>query len=196
MGAKMGNQDSAMGKAGDAEPGMMDNAGKSFRSMTGTKTEEEKNCEDKCNDACPLSLMQRLIATVICWCFGFFISLLAWLRFTDCTVDGDCAPFGILFSCGTLISISSSLFMWGPITQAFAMFERVRICATVTFLIAIISTIVVAAIPEMESGTRAGLVVILCLTQYVTSIWYTLTWIKLPMWEYTLADMICEKICG
>merc|ERR1712070_274254 len=130
---------------------MLDKAGASIRAATGTKREEEKNCEDKCNDACPMTWTQRLIAVACCWGLGFVISLCSWLRFSDCTSSGDCAPFGILFTFGNLISIASSLFMWGPITQAFAMFERIRVCATVTFILAMILTITIACIPDMKS---------------------------------------------
>lgn len=164
----------------------------SMRHATVGKREEEKNCEDQCEEACPMTWTQRIIGYASCFCLGLLISFGSWMRFGDC-MGGDCTSFGFLFSFGNCIMIAGSFFLAGPCTQFFEMFRRVRCIATITFLSAIVLTVIVACIPFDAQG---GIIILLCITQYVSSIWYCLTYVKMPGWNYTAADFITEKCCG
>jgi len=173
----------------------MSSAIRSVESATGNKRQEDKNCEDHCNEQFPMSWTTRLIGFAITTGFGFLISFISWFTIGDCYLRGNCARFGILFTMGNIIGVAGSMFLSGPCTQFFAMFNRIRVVATCLFLSTIVGTIIVCAIPDMESGARAGLIILLCIAQYASAIWYNLTYLKLPGVDYTAADFVTEKLC-
>jgi len=192
-----GGSDSADDAEAKKKPSGVASALRSAGHATGLveKTEEEKTCEDKCEEAIPLTWTQRLIGVVGCASIGFLLSFCSFFRFRDC-MGGDCAPFGVFYTLGNVIILCGTFFWKGPCTQFFEMFKKIRVCATAVFLITMVLTIIFAAIDGISDGARAGLIIIFCMTQSVASFWYTLTWIKFYGVDYTAADFVTQSICG
>jgi len=150
----------------------------------GIKSEEDKTCLDKgedwCDDTlgknCGLTFLQRMIAFVSCVVIGYLISLTSFIRIKDC-VKGDCAGFAIFYTLGNIIAVIGSFFLSGPCSQLKAMFEDGRLCASITFIFFLITTVVIAVVPGIEDGARVGIIVVCVLCQMVAYFWYTISFI-------------------
>ena len=90
---------------------------------------------------CPsLSLKTRIKAWFICLCIGCLISLVS-AGLIKSLMRGDITKFGILYCAGTITSLAASLFLWGPVAQCKAMFDKKRRITTCVFLSCIATTI-------------------------------------------------------
>lgn len=89
---------------------------------------------------------------------------------------GNPRPFVLYFSLGSLVSLSSSFFFTGPWKQLKSMFSPVRVCATLVYLISLGLTLTVALTP-MYVPARGPLLVILVVIQFLSYVWYTLSYV-------------------
>ena len=80
--------------------------------------------------------------------------------------------FGILYCAGTVCSLASSLFLWGPAAQCKAMFDKTRRIVTIIFLSCIAGTVVCIFLYP-----KPMLIMALILVQYCAYFWYTLSFI-------------------
>merc|ERR1712010_319681 len=131
------------------------------------KSEEDKTAldklEDQMDECCPtLTLKQRIIGFVICAGVGLLLTLGSFFRFKKC-VDGDCAPFAVIYTLGNIIAVLGSFFLSGPCKQLKSCFELGRLCATITFIVMMILTLVIALVDGIASDTRVPLVLLCCI---------------------------------
>ena len=90
---------------------------------------------------CPkMALKTRVKGFAILFCLGMLISLIS-SGLIKSLMKGDILKFGILYTCGTLCSLGSSFFLWGPKAQVKAMFDKTRRITTIIFLTCIAGTI-------------------------------------------------------
>ena len=117
---------------------------------------------------CNLSWETRLYGCATCFVIGVFLSIFGtielWL--------GKWVAFGLLYTLGTLTALGGTIFLRGPQTQAKKMFEKDRLCATITLIASIIATILVAVLLQW-----GWLAMFCCIVQFIAFAWYTLSYI-------------------
>eukprot|EP00040_Diaphanoeca_grandis_P029354 m.171741 g.171741 ORF g.171741 m.171741 type:complete len:188 (+) comp31660_c0_seq2:223-786(+) len=127
--------------------------------------------KDEVNQACGLCKLtrkQRLYGFFWSLVLGFVMSGLGILLLGLHNILG----FAITYSVGTIISISSSMFLFGPWYQIKRMFKETRIFAVLIMLVAIGMTLYVAL------ALRSVPLAILCVAiQFIAVIWYGLSFI-------------------
>ena len=90
---------------------------------------------------CPkMSLKTRVYGWVTLMCLGCFISLIS-CGLVKSLIKGDTLKFGIIYTAGTVCSLGSSFFLWGPARQCKAMFDKTRRIVTCIFLSCIVGMI-------------------------------------------------------
>lgn len=125
--------------------------------------------EDDKNELCPtLTFQQRIYGFIGCLLLGFMLSILSWIS----AFKRNWEMFGLFFTMGNIVAMSSSLFFAGPVKQFKRMFEETRWIATSVYVVAMILTVVVAVYLK-----SAPLVLVMCLIQYLAMIWYGLSYI-------------------
>ena len=113
---------------------------------------------------CPsLSLRTRVKGWAICLCLGFVISMMS-SGMIKSIANGKVLKFGVIYTLGTLVALSSSMFLWGPRAQCKAMFDKTRMLTTIVYLscIAAIITCLVLTALEYAVPWQLILVLILC----------------------------------
>ena len=87
-------------------------------------------------------------------------------------MKGDMIKFGILYTAGTICSLASSMFLWGPKIQCKKMFDPTRRIVTVIFLSCIIGVVcLIIWYPKWQ------IIMLLVIIQYCAYFWYTLSFI-------------------
>ena len=82
---------------------------------------------------CPtMTLKQRWYAFGICFCTGWFISFLSVI--TVGSIATNPGRFAFIYTAGSLCSIGSTCFLWGPCRQCKRMFKLHRMIATSVYL--------------------------------------------------------------
>ena len=122
---------------------------------------------------CQLTFKQRLIGFVSCFSFGFLLSFIA----TASLWGGDYTGFGTLYSVGNVLTLFSTGFLMGPVTQLKNMFHSKRAGATLAYLIMIGVTLTVAFAYTGSKNVKAFLVVLCVIIQSLALTWYTLSYI-------------------
>jgi hypothetical protein len=108
----------------------------------------------------------RLIGFGACFVFGWVVSGLGLLFI------GEPSTFAGYYSAGNILGICSTFFLFGPCAQLKRMFDRVRVFATIVYLLAIGLTLFVA----IEVGNI--FLVLLCMAfQCLAMIWYCASYI-------------------
>jgi hypothetical protein len=92
------------------------------------------------SDGClpSLTLKQRVTGCVVCFGAGMLVSMCSTLSITNPV------HFGILYTVGNLLSLTSTTLLFGPMRQIRNMFHRKRVVATLMYLAALVGTLAVA----------------------------------------------------
>jgi len=105
--------------------------------VTGPAAEVMLDKECKKNACCPsMALKTRFICFAVCWALGFTVSILA--------LFGSLIGFSVLYTIGTVLTISGSFFLWGPMSQLKKAFDPDRRIATIVLLLLITMVLVSA----------------------------------------------------
>lgn len=150
---------------------MLQNIKSNFKSVATNPNEADDQGvtggnEDSC---CPsLSWETRIKGFIACCIIGVFLSVFGviWVFFSNYV------GFALLYSLGTLTTLSGTLFLRGPASQAKAMFKDTRIIATVVMLVSVVLTIVSAI--AWKSG---ALCILFCIFQFLAFAWYSISYI-------------------
>eukprot|EP00483_Globobulimina_turgida_P000648 UN00648 len=148
---------------------------------------DEPTLMDEVRGVCPtLTLKQRWYAFGICFVLGWFICFLSVI--TVGSIVTNPGRFAFLYTTGSLVSISSTCFLWGPCKQCKRMFKLHRILATSMYLGAMILTLYLAF-------TQASPILILLsiLLQFLAMCWYVLSWIP---YGRRMATKCVEGMCS
>ena len=136
---------------------------------------------------CPeLSWEDRVLGFILCWAFGFALSLLSLLSFPRLML-GNPMPFAWTYSVGNVVAIVSSALLVGPKVQCEMMMAPVRLLATVAYLASIILTILSSLVLKSELLTLLFMIV-----QFGALLWYCASYI--PFGRQIITTII-EKLC-
>jgi hypothetical protein len=136
------------------------------------------------NEICPtLTYKQRIIGFVCCFALAIILGIISWISL----FNGDIPVFAIIFTCSSLTSVASSLFLTGPMKQLKKMFEESRWIATLVFLVSMVMTLISAFVIKIPA-----LCVVFCIIQYLAMLWYTISFIPFAR---TAVKNIAASIC-
>lgn len=96
--------------------------------------------EPMIDNSCGLSRTQRLWAFGSCFVGGMVLSIIGSIFFAFANVKG----FAVCYSLGSIMSLCSTMFLFGPWGQLKRMFDKDRWIATTVYLSSIVLTIVFA----------------------------------------------------
>ncbi|KAG5185248.1 Got1/Sft2-like family-domain-containing protein [Tribonema minus] len=156
------------------------------------KTRAEELEEYVCSFCPSLTYKQRLIGFGVCLTLGFILTFGALFRIVR-LVAGNPLPFVINYSIGNVISICASFFLNGPWAQIKKMFEPTRVVATGVYITTLGLTFAVALAPRMP--LRAPLLVTLVVLQFMSFIWYALSYIPFAR-EWAAGACRSGRCCG
>lgn len=138
--------------------------------------DEEQSFTKEFNKSCSLSYKTRLWGCAICFVLGYVIMFMSLL-----TVPGmgkHPEKFAILYSLGNIIALVSTCFLWGPWAQIKNMFAKIRVVATVIYLVCIAVTIVLAI-----KVKKVVPILLMIIIQCFAGIWYNLSYIPVRLVE-------------
>jgi hypothetical protein len=145
-----------------------------FKEFTGLGEKKEKSLgeqmEESCCKSCGLTRTQRVYGFGICFTLGWIVSFASCLALPDIVEKPE--NFALLYTLGNVITLCSTLFLYGPWSQIKKMFDKTRVIATSVYLAALVLTLVAAfAVGELW-------LVILCLiVQFLAMLWYCLSYV-------------------
>ncbi|XP_065198815.1 vesicle transport protein SFT2B-like [Sycon ciliatum] len=146
----------------------------SFQKMKNyvTGEDEDKGLVDELKDdldCCgSLSWSTRIKGFAICFVIGIALSIIGVVM----VFLQKYTAFALIYSCGSLIALTSSMFLMGPCKQLKRMFEEKRFIATIVVLLAIVLTICAAVWWKIPV-----LALVFCLVQFLAMAWYCLSYI-------------------
>jgi hypothetical protein len=147
-------------------------------------------------------ISQRMMGFGICFGSGYLITFMSFSFFVQ-LVEGDPVPFVVVYTVGHILSLMSSMFLCGPKRQFkyvpkiifvvvgcpklvsihFSlllhhrnMFDEKRRYTSIVFLSCLFATLVVVFIP-FDGTIKLVLLLLLLVTQFSASLWYTLSYI-------------------
>ncbi|CAF1021253.1 unnamed protein product [Brachionus calyciflorus] len=155
-----------------------------FKNIFGSGSSEEQNEEtgivDELWKNSSLSWSTRIKGFIFFFVFGYLISFLATFLFT---IIGLVA-FAVMYTCGNICSMCSTLFLMGPVSQLKKMFATTRIIATIIVLASFVATILCAVLLK-----NPILCLIFVIIQFFAMLWYSLSYIP-------FARDAVKKFCG
>jgi hypothetical protein len=110
-----------------------------------------------------LTRMQRMYAFGTLFAVGFVLSIISTLLL----FGGNLGGFAALYTLGNILSLVSTGFLIGFVKQFQKMFDESRRIATLVFLVSMVLTLIFAFVIKIQFIT-----LILCVVQYLALIWY------------------------
>lgn len=140
------------------------------KALSGDDQDEEAGIMTQMYESSTLSWSTRIRGFLICFVVGILFSLLG--TFFMFLPHGGLILFGIFYSLGSLMSLSSTCFLMGPVSQLKKMFAATRIIATILVLVFIALTLMAAL-----WWNRTGLTILFCILQFLALTWYSISYI-------------------
>jgi len=122
------------------------------------------------NKQCSLTRTQRLIGFGVCFILGWVITLMSCFAIPSIVTKPQ--TFAILYTFGNIVSLCSTCFLWGPVSQIKQMFKPIRIGATIIYLLAMSLTLFCAFQVKM-----AWPVILSMIVQMLAMIWYCASYV-------------------
>lgn len=129
-----------------------------------------------------LSYKTRIIGFLTCSLIGWILSLI--ITFVFVLSDFNIATFAIIYSLCQVLNIAGSCFLSTPEGQFKAMKKKHRLIPSITYVLLIILTLVIAIATEIK-----GLVIFLVFMQVIAYYWYTISFIP-------YGNKIIKKLCS
>lgn len=129
------------------------------------------------NDTCcpELTLRQRFTGLIFCAVFGLLLDALAVVILFLGTQERKVVAYAAVSTIGNFIAVMGTCFVWGFATQYKAVTHKKRACASGMYFGSMLATLIVAF--TVHDPLRKLLLVLLLIVQYVSYIWYTLSFI-------------------
>lgn len=128
------------------------------------------------DDLCPaLTFPERIVGCLGCMIFGYALSFGAFFRFTK-LLEGNVAPFIVIWTLGNVISLCGSCFLFGPKSQCDQMFHDTRRIAAFVYLASMLLTILLAAFFH-ESHVGTFFLLVMMIVQLLAVAWYNLSYV-------------------
>ncbi|EEC51277.1 predicted protein [Phaeodactylum tricornutum CCAP 1055/1] len=149
--------------------------------------EQQPDRLEELAEYCPtLTFQQRLIGFAVCFGMGYVMSFFSF-RFFIKLIEGHPLPFAFNYTAGQIMQLLASVFLCGPKRQFKSMFDEKRRETSITYLSCLGATMVVIFVP-MPALPKLILLLLLTVTQFCASLWYTLSYI--PYGRKTALRMI------
>lgn len=126
--------------------------------------------EKEFDEACKMSYTSRLIGFSITFILGCCITLISIITVPQIVTHPE--KFALVYTFGNIITLLSSMFLFGPCSLMKKMFDKTRILATLVYLAAIVLTLILAFRVKLLVP-----VLISILFQLTTQVWYNLSYI-------------------
>jgi len=132
---------------------------------------------------CPsMGFKDRMIAFGVCTGIGFMLSIGGSINLFFLNYEA----FAVLYSLGTICSLIGTGFLRGPLKQLKALTDPKRLVAVLVMVVMIVMTIVSATV--LNNGILA---LIFCILQFLSYLWYCLSYI--PYGREAITN--CFKSC-
>lgn len=119
---------------------------------------------EQIDEATTLSYKERLIGFGVCFIIGWVVSMASISGVM--TIVTNPSRFAILYTIGNIVSLCSTMFLYGPFEQIKTMFHPTRRVATWTYIFCIVATLIAA-----RSG-QTLIVFLLMFLQFCAMVWY------------------------
>lgn len=157
------------------------------KALSGNDGDEERGIMAQISDSSSLSWSTRIKGFIACFLIGFLLSLLSSMS----VFLANYKMFGVLYTFGNVLALSSTCFLMGPVNQIKKMFSSSRIIATVVMLTTLVLTLLAALVWK-----NGGLVLILVLIQFLAMTWYSLSYIPYARDAVMKCFESCLNWCG
>eukprot|EP01017_Pseudomicrothorax_dubius_P016861 TRINITY_DN1905_c0_g2_i2.p1 TRINITY_DN1905_c0_g2~~TRINITY_DN1905_c0_g2_i2.p1 ORF type:complete len:182 (-),score=38.33 TRINITY_DN1905_c0_g2_i2:150-695(-) len=133
----------------------------------------EKAGESQPNESCfpTLTFKERFIGFGVCVLIGLLLELVSLGSFKE-IIRGEPGRFAICYTLGNVLSLVGTSFLTGPVKQFKNMSDPKRLYTSLTYLGAMILTLVSAL--YLQKGL---LVIIFVIVQFAAYVWYVLSYI-------------------
>jgi hypothetical protein len=153
----------------------------------------KKITQDSCCSS--LSWSERLIGFLICFSIGALFLIISFFRITD-PIKGDAEKFAIIFSLGNILILSSICFIVGFNKQRKIMFKKTRLITSLIFIISMISVLLLIFLPMSQTTKEKKIykygLMILVIIEYISMIWYNLSYIPFGR---RICKFCCKRCC-
>uniref|UniRef100_U5EZI5 Vesicle transport protein n=1 Tax=Corethrella appendiculata TaxID=1370023 RepID=U5EZI5_9DIPT len=131
--------------------------------------EEQNSIINDINTATTLSWSTRIKAFCVCFVIGILFSLLGSFALF---LHRGLTVFAIFYTFGNVMSLLSTCFLMGPVSQLKKMFAKTRVIATCIVIVSLVLTLVAAMVLH-----KAGLALLFIIIQSLAMTWYSLSYI-------------------
>ncbi|XP_017786886.1 PREDICTED: vesicle transport protein SFT2B [Nicrophorus vespilloides] len=139
------------------------------RALSGDdEDDEERDIMSQFRDSATLSWNTRIKCFIGCFVVGILLTLLGSFAF----FLGGITMFAVFYTLGNIVSIASTLFLVGPVSQMKKMFSHTRALATILVIVTFCLTLVAAI-----KWHKAVLVLVFIILQSAAMTWYSLSYI-------------------
>lgn len=146
--------------------------GEAFRSVTPSFLHEEEDVTDACFPQ--LTFKQRAFGLGCCIAVGLLMQITSFGAFASALL-GHPSRWAIRYTIGNIVSLMGTCFLAGPKAQVKNMSRKGRRTSTAIFLGSMVLTVL--AVYSGQHHGRALVIMGLVLTQWLSLIWYTLSYI-------------------
>jgi len=130
---------SLVGLENPHEPAEVDPQTGVFEDEYDAEDPESKAFFEEVDEAVTLSRSERLYGFIACFLIGWIISFTSVSTLPSIALNPS--RFAVLYSSGNLVSLASTMFLFGPWKQFKSMFEDVRRASTLMYLGSILLTL-------------------------------------------------------
>jgi len=140
------------------------------RALSGDAEEDEQDDSGltRVMDQSTLSWGTRVKGFIACFLLGIVMSVVGSI----CVFFRHFVAFGIVYTLGNLIAMSSTCFLCGPLAQIKKMFAKTRIIATVLVFVFMVLTLIAGIAIQ-----KGGLTLLFCILQFCAMTWYSISYI-------------------
>lgn len=159
--------------------------GSKWRKYFSFEDEDENSFQSEFEKVCTLSYKERMIGFGVFFGLGLIFDILAVIALVQ--IVAHPSRFAIIYTIGNLITISSTLFLFGPCSQVRNMFKAKRIVATLIYFGSMAFTLFAA-----YQWGKFWIVALALLIQFLAMVWYCASYIP---WGRSILTRMATSIC-
>ena len=122
---------------------------------------------------------------------GYLMTFFSFRFFVE-LCEGNPVPFALNYTLGNIFSQFTTMFLCGPKRQFKNLFDDRRKFSSITYLSCLGGTLLVVFLPIKPNGVKLFLLLVLIITQFCASVWYTLSYI--PYGRRTLLRFLKRQL--
>ncbi|CAK8989848.1 unnamed protein product [Durusdinium trenchii] len=165
--------------------------GEVFRSVTPSFLRKEEDEDEFLTSCCPhITWRQRVTGWLSCFCLGLILQASSFGSLTR-ALFGHPGRFAFTYTLGNIVALLGTFFLAGPRKQLRKMSDKNRAHASGIFVSAMLMTLVAVEAPRFHG--RALLILALVILQWMSLVWYTLSYIP---YGQKMAWRLLTKCCS